>query len=247
MIKNLIFDFGKVLVDYEYFETLDQIFKTHEQAEEFYHLLIDGKWNENMDRGDSFEETFCKMQQIMPQYKEEIVTVAQRFNDFVRGEKEGMRTLLTQLKAEGYHLYGLSNWCTKCHETMAQYPIFQLLEGQVISSEEKIIKPDRAIYERICQKYNLKPEECLFADDRMENRTLNLSFIICLIFKTCANISKRIYIWKLSGRLLTIYNDFSQFLLVLFSILKADGLHSEFSGCFYIFHSVVCKKAFFWQ
>ena len=62
MIKNLIFDFGKVLVDYEYFETLDQIFKTHEQAEEFYHLLIDGKWNENMDRGDSFEETFCKMQ-----------------------------------------------------------------------------------------------------------------------------------------------------------------------------------------
>ena len=158
MIKNLIFDFGKVLVDYEYFETLDQIFKTHEQAEEFYHLLIDGKWNENMDRGDSFEETFCKMQQIMPQYKEEIATVAQRFNDFVRGEKEGMRTLLTQLKAEGYHLYGLSNWCTKVHETMAQYPIFQLLEGQVISSEEKIIKPDRAIYERICQKYNLKPE-----------------------------------------------------------------------------------------
>lgn len=100
MIKNLIFDFGKVLVDYEYFETLDQIFKTHEQAEEFYHLLIDGKWNENMDRGDSFEETFCKMQQIMPQYKEEIATVAQRFNEFVRGEKEGMRTLLTQLKAE---------------------------------------------------------------------------------------------------------------------------------------------------
>ena len=39
----------------------------------------------------------------------------------------------------------------------------------MISSEEKIIKPDRAIYERICQKYNLKPEECLFADDRIEN------------------------------------------------------------------------------
>ena len=98
MIKNLIFDFGKVLVDYEYFETLDQIFKTHEQAEEFYHLLIDGKWNENMDRGDSFEDTFCKMQQIMPQYKEEIAEVSQRFNEFVRGEKEGMRDLLAQLK-----------------------------------------------------------------------------------------------------------------------------------------------------
>ena len=41
MINKLNIDFGKVLVDYEYFETLDQIFKTHEQAEEFYHLLIE--------------------------------------------------------------------------------------------------------------------------------------------------------------------------------------------------------------
>ena len=40
MIKNLIFDFGKVLVDYEYFETLDQIFKTHEQAEEFRQISM---------------------------------------------------------------------------------------------------------------------------------------------------------------------------------------------------------------
>ena len=34
MIKNLIFDFGKGLVNYEYFETLDQIVKAHEHAEE---------------------------------------------------------------------------------------------------------------------------------------------------------------------------------------------------------------------
>ena len=66
MIKNLIFDFGKVLVDYEYFETLDQIFQNHEQAEEFYHLLIDGKWNENMDRG-LLRSPFCRQQKgILP-------------------------------------------------------------------------------------------------------------------------------------------------------------------------------------
>ena len=94
--------------------------------------------------------------QIMPQYKGR-KNCSPGFNEFVRGEKVRVCTLLTQLKAEGYHLYGLSNWC-KVHETMAQYPIFQLLKGQVISSEEKIIKPDRAIYERICQKYNLKPK-----------------------------------------------------------------------------------------
>ena len=29
MIKNLIFDFGKVLVDYGYMLVLDQVFSTH--------------------------------------------------------------------------------------------------------------------------------------------------------------------------------------------------------------------------
>ena len=43
---------------------------------------------------------------------------------------------------------------SKCHETMAQYPIFQLLEGLVISSEEKIIKPDQAIYEHFAEIKN---------------------------------------------------------------------------------------------
>lgn len=37
MIKNLIFDFGKVLVNYDYFTLLDKIFASHEQAEDFYH------------------------------------------------------------------------------------------------------------------------------------------------------------------------------------------------------------------
>ena len=49
MIKNLIFDFGKVLVDYDYFIVLDKIFATREQAEDFYRHLMAEKWNERLD------------------------------------------------------------------------------------------------------------------------------------------------------------------------------------------------------
>ena len=44
-----------------------------------------------------------------------------------------------------------------------------LLDGGVFSCEEKLIKPDHAIYERIVEKYNLKPEECVFIDDSERN------------------------------------------------------------------------------
>ena len=170
MIKNLIFDFGKVLVDYDYFVILDKIFPSHEQAEDFYHHLMDDKWNEQLDReACPFEQTISEMQQAMPQYTKEIQCFGDHYPEFVLGEMEGMRKLLTKLKKQGYNLYGLTNWSSKVHITMKQYPIFQLLDGQVISSEEHIVKPEQAIYECICQRFGLKPTECVFADDKQEN------------------------------------------------------------------------------
>ncbi len=170
MIKNLVYDFGKVLVDYDYFVVLDELFATHEQAEDFYRHLMDDGWNERLDREErSFEQIIRDMQQAMPQYEKEIQGFGDRYTEFVLGEMEGMRSLLSRLKEQGYKLYGLTNWCSKVHITMTQYPIFQLLDGRLISSEEHLVKPEQAIYERICRKFNLKAEECVFADDKIEN------------------------------------------------------------------------------
>lgn len=35
MIKNLIFDFGKVLVDYDFFHTIRRYFQSEEELQEF--------------------------------------------------------------------------------------------------------------------------------------------------------------------------------------------------------------------
>lgn len=170
MIKNLVYDFGKVLVDYDYFVVLDELFATHGQAEDFYRHLMDDGWNECLDREEQpFEQIIHNMQQAMPQYEKEIQGFGDRYTEFVLGEEKGMRTLLSRLKQEGYKLYGLTNWCSKVHITMRQYPIFQLLDGRLISSEEHLVKPEAAIYERICSKFGLKAEECVFADDKKEN------------------------------------------------------------------------------
>ena len=170
MIKNLIFDFGKVLVDYDYFAILDKIFATHKQADDFYNHLMTEKWNERLDCEESpFEQIISEMQQVMPQYTKEIQLFGNRYTDFVLGEVKGMRALLVKLKSEGYKLYGLTNWCSKVHVTMKQYPIFQLLDGSIISSEVHLVKPTIAIYESLCRKFGLKEDECVVADDKIEN------------------------------------------------------------------------------
>ncbi len=103
------------------------------------------------------------------EFEPEIRYFNEHYPEIVTNEVEGMFELLTQLKAEGYKLYGLTNWCSKVYLTMAQFPIFKLLDGQIISSEEKVIKPEPEIYQRLFTKFNLKPEECIFTDDRVEN------------------------------------------------------------------------------
>ena len=52
---------------------------------------------------------------------------------------------------------------------MDRLPIFRLLDGCVISSEEHLIKPDLRIYQRLMDKYMLQPAESVFVDDRQIN------------------------------------------------------------------------------
>lgn len=170
MIKNLIFDFGKVLVDYDYMTTLVEIFDTEADALDFLQRFVNGGWAEKFDREDKpVDEIIADMQREMPEYASQIVEFDHRYTSLVTGEIEGMAALLTRLKGEGYKLYGLTNWCSRVRQTMKQYTIFNLLDGWVISSDEHIIKPDLRIYKCICDRYGLVPAECVFTDDREEN------------------------------------------------------------------------------
>jgi len=80
-----------------------------------------------------------------------------------------MRAVLDRLRASGYKLYGLTNWSETVYPTIAQFEILRILDGRVISSEEHLIKPEVAIYHRLCEKFSLRPEECLFTDDKQVN------------------------------------------------------------------------------
>lgn len=170
MIKNLIFDFGKVLVDYDFDAFFHKYIPDANKCQEFALILNNTNVQQRIDKEEQpFDEIIKDIISQNKEFEIEINIFHNRYPEIVTGEVEGMRELLSQLKQDGYRLYGLSNWCSKVHQTIAQYEIFNLLEGYIISSEEKVIKPDAEIYHRLFNKFNLKPEECIFADDKYEN------------------------------------------------------------------------------
>ena len=77
---------------------------------------------------------------------------------------------IPRLKAEGKRLLALTNYATPqidyCWET---YDFFRFFDGRVVSSEEKVTKPDRAIYRILTERYAVTPEKALFVDDAPAN------------------------------------------------------------------------------
>ena len=50
-----------------------------------------------------------------------------------------------------------------------QSPEVDSFDGILFSAEEKLLKPQKEIYERLFEKFNIKPEECYFIDDLQLN------------------------------------------------------------------------------
>ena len=169
-MQNIIFDFGKVLVEFDPHRLYDPVFGgDREKAEWFHHNITTPDFYDRIDRGDDFAQCVKDLQALHPEYAKEIALYDTNYHDMVGDAIHGMTELLTELKTRGYHLYGLTNWSYKVYAVMERLPIFRLLEGTVISSEEHLIKPDPRIYQCLIDRYELQPSESIFVDDKQKN------------------------------------------------------------------------------
>lgn len=170
MIKNLIYDFGKVLVDYDFDLFFRNMIPDDSRRIPFSTYINNPERVSILDRGmKTLEDIVEDFILDFPGYDAEFREFARRKPEVVLREFPGMHELLVKLKSEGFRLYGLSNWDTQVYATINQFDIFKLLDGRIISSEEHEIKPEPEIYLRLFKKFGLKPEECIFADDKPIN------------------------------------------------------------------------------
>ena len=170
MIKNLIFDFGKVLICYDYPSFLKTFFDDDGERHEFEKIFCSYEFSQRCDLGvEPFIDIIRECQEKYPYWERQLQDFHDRQLDAMTIEMPGMRDLLTMLKANGYRLYGLTNWSSTVYPVIDKFSILQMMDDRLISSEEHLVKPDVAIYNRLCEKFGLVKEECLFTDDKQIN------------------------------------------------------------------------------
>ena len=77
--------------------------------------------------------------------------------------------LIKSLKEAEYKLYVLSNMSLEFIEFLRKQPVYKNFDGEVVSCEEHVVKPDVEIYRRLIDRYALNPAETIFIDDRKSN------------------------------------------------------------------------------
>jgi 2-haloacid dehalogenase len=168
-IKNIVFDFGGVLIDWNPELLYRKVFATKEEMDFFLSEIATPEWNIQQDAGHPLSEATAVLQAQYPEYKDEIALFYGRWGDMLGGILEENVALIKPLKQK-YKLYGLTNWSAETLPiAMARYDFFGDLDGIVVSGEEKLVKPDKRLFQILLDRYRLKPEESIFIDDNGVN------------------------------------------------------------------------------
>ncbi len=169
-IRNIVFDFGGVLLDWNPRYLYRDYFRDEEAMEHFLANVCTGEWNTKQDGGRPFAEAVRTLQAEHPSHHDAIRLFFDRWEEMLKGEIPEGVALLRRLKAEGYNVYGLTNWSSETiHIAYRKYDFFHLFEGVVVSGEEKLLKPDKRLFQVLLDRYKLDASESVFIDDNPAN------------------------------------------------------------------------------
>ena len=169
MYKNIIFDLGNVLLSFKPKEYLNEKLEKSRIEKVFKEIFLSEEWIK-LDEGTITEvEAIENISLRNEDYREDIKRTFENWYDILIPISETVE-LLKELKEKEYKLYYLSNFHDIAFKKVKKkYDFFSLFDGWVVSSEDKLLKPDERIYKAILNRYDLLPEESIFIDDTKIN------------------------------------------------------------------------------
>lgn len=170
-IKNIIFDFGGVLMDWNPRYFFKDYFNDDEKMEYFLENIAHDEWNIEQDRGRSLSEGTEIQVKKFPEWEKEIRAFYDHWTVMLKSDIPQNVDVLRKLKNTDYQLFGLTNWSAETFPyALENYDFFQLFDGKiVVSGTEKLIKPDPEIWRVLLERYHIQADESIFIDDNPKN------------------------------------------------------------------------------
>jgi putative hydrolase of the HAD superfamily len=170
VIKNVVFDIGNVLVQWNPQVVIALVFPEVINPTGLSNAIFKSPIWYDLNLGKLSEKAaialyasklgiaVSRLEKLMFTIKESLIPVAGSFE------------LLDKLSKAGIPLYCITN---NVQETMTylkkKYDFWYKFIGIVVSAEVSVLKPSPEIYQHLLKKYHLIPGECVFFDDILSN------------------------------------------------------------------------------
>ena len=174
LIKNYIFDFGNVLAEF-YPDKLTAPFVQNEEIrKKISDVVFDRIYWDKLDIGTITDEEVKKgiCSRLPDEFKS---TACMVYDNWVKSltPVKNMQKLVYDIKKTDKRLYLLSNisigFANSYKNVEWINEILSSFDGLVFSGVVGLIKPDKEIFQYICDTFSLKADECLFIDDSQKN------------------------------------------------------------------------------
>ena len=171
-VKNIIFDLGGVLVDWNPdYVFLDEFGGDRKKMQRFYDEVCTFDWNENQDAGYPLAQATEDRVALFPEQEAMIRMYYGRWEEMLGGPIAGTVALLKKLVDHpDYRVVALTNWSAETFPiALARFDFLHWFEGIVVSGTERTRKPFPEIYQTTLQRFGLEAPASLFIDDNARN------------------------------------------------------------------------------
>ena len=168
--KAVVFDLGGVLIDWDPRYLYRKLLADEATVEEFLATVCTPEWNAEQDRGRPFAEGVAELVERYPVHAAAITAYHERWTEMLGGDIAGTVELLDELRDTGVPLYALTNWSAETFGIARErYQFLEWFDGVLVSGEERMIKPDPAIFRLLLDRFGLDPGAAFYVDDSPAN------------------------------------------------------------------------------
>jgi len=170
-VTAVIFDVGNVLYGWDPESFLERQIADDEARLRFIEDVDLWGWHDSLDGGRPFAEAAAELSEKFPAYAALISAWGERFGETITDPIAGVHAIVGQLDARGVPLFAITNFSADFWPPFRarEEAFFSRFRDILVSGEEKLLKPDPAIYFRGLDRFGLRPSEALFIDDRAIN------------------------------------------------------------------------------
>jgi HAD superfamily hydrolase (TIGR01509 family) len=166
-VRAAIFDVGKVLYDWSPRFLYERLIDDDRALDAFLRDVLTPQWHFQHDAGRPFAKTSAELIALHPEHEALILAWKTRYNESIGDPVPGVHAIVEELDRAGVPLFVISNFSGEFWPPFRaqEAALFDRFRGFVISGDERLMKPDPAIYRLALDRFGLAAEEAFFVDD----------------------------------------------------------------------------------